>query len=172
MNHYDVRSIYSGEIGEALARAFDLNVAARGSPTLAALPWSPASGRREADGRGFVTDGTKLWQGIFNAGVTLDQNDIPQGDRFGFFKPVQYALVVMSEKPINRDLNGPLGANGIPGGQVERINNIVLVKTNNLPNLDDSANLNIPANRRHDYSVTQGLIQHRNAVGTVAASRT
>jgi hypothetical protein len=170
MNHYDVRSIYSGEIGEALARAFDLNVGrtgitnARGASVITGLP----GGSQQTDA-GFVSDGTKLWQGIFNAGVTLDQNDIPQGDRYGFLRPVQYALVVMSEKPINRDLNGPLGADeGIQGGAVERINRIALVKTNNLPNLDDSANLNIPANRRHDYSVTQGLIQHRNAVGTVA----
>jgi hypothetical protein len=170
MNHYDVRSIYSGEIGEALARAFDLNVArtgitnARGAAVVTGLP----GGSQQTDA-GFSTDGTKLWQGMFNAGVTLDQNDIPQGDRYGFLRPVQYALVVMSEKPINRDLNGQLSADqGIQGGVVERINNIALVKTNNLPSADDSANLNIPANRRHDYSVTQGLIQHRNAVGTVA----
>jgi hypothetical protein len=170
MNHYDVRSIYSDEIGQALAKAYDTNVAramiadaARAAANLTGL-----SGGGNITDAAMNTDGTKLWQGIFNAGVTLDSKDIPQNDRYGFLRPTQYALVVMSEKPINRDLNGPLGSEqGIQGGQVERINNIMLVKTNNLPSADDSANLAIPSNRRHDYSVTQGLVAHKGAAGTV-----
>jgi hypothetical protein len=103
--------------------------------------------------------------GHLQRGRPLDSKDVPQGDRSAFIRPVQYALVVMSEKPINRDLNDPNGS--IAGGNVERINNIVLVKTNNLPSADDSANLAIPANRRHDYSPTQVLVMNRGAVGTV-----
>lgn len=167
-NHYDVRSIYSNEIGQALAKAYDQNVARTGIQNArSAAILDDLSGGTTVNDAQFNTDGTKLWTGIFNAGVTLDSKDIPMNDRFAFLRPVQYALVVQSEKPINRDLNVDENNGSIASGLVQRINNIPLVKTNNLPGADDRANLAIPSNRRADYSVTQALIQHRNAVGTV-----
>jgi hypothetical protein len=167
-NHYDVRSIYSNEIGQALARTYDQNVAREGvlNARHAANLDDLAAGTVAVDAN-FLTDGTKLWQALFNAGITLDTKDIPQQDRTGFLRPVQYALVVMSEKPINRDLN-PSGTNGsIQQGNVEMVNSVILVKTNNLPSADDTANADIPAVRRADFSHTAGLVQHRSAIGTV-----
>lgn len=166
-NHYDVRSIYANEIGEALARTYDQNVArvgilnARSAATLDDL-----SGGANSEAAGYANDGTVIWQGIFNAGITLDTKDIPAADRTAFVRPVQYALVVMSEKPIDRDLN-PEGTGSIAEGVVRRINNIALAKTNNLVNANDLLNADLPAARRADYSVTQGLVQHRGATGTV-----
>lgn len=169
MNHYDVRSIYSGEIGDILARAYDQAVArtsilnARAAANLAEL-----SGGTTANDAAFSTDGTVLWKGIFNAGVTLDGKDIPVGDRSAFVRPVQYALIVQSEKPINFDINQGANPNGsIAVGNVGRINSIEIVKTNNLLSSDDRTNAAIQALRRADYSTTQALIQHRTAVGTV-----
>jgi hypothetical protein len=165
-NHYDVRSIYSNEIGEALAKAYDQNVGrvgilnARGASVITGLP-----GGASVIDPDFDTDGTKLWTGIYNAGVTLDTKDIPRNDRFGFVRPLQHALIVMSEKPIDRDLSPDNGS--IAQGTIKRINDIVLVKTNNLPGADDTANTGIAAQYRADYSQTQALIQHRNATGTV-----
>lgn len=165
-NHYDVRGIYSNEIGEALARTYDQNLSrvgilnARGASAVTGLP-----GGTTVNDADFDTDGTKLWMGIFNAGVTLDTKDIPRSDRFGFVRPLQHALIVMSEKPIDRDLSPDNGS--IAQGTVKRINDIILVKTNNLANADDSANTGIASQYRDDYSVTQALIQHRNAIGTV-----
>jgi hypothetical protein len=167
MNHYDYRSIYSNEIGQVLARGYDQNVARAGilaarnsSGLLAELP-----GGARATGAGYANDGTVLWQGIFNAGVTLDGKDIPANDRSAFLRPTQYALVVMSEKPIHRDLNNPNGS--IAQGNVELINNIELVKTNNLVNLNDTANEDIPSHLRADFTNTMGLVAHRSAMGTV-----
>jgi hypothetical protein len=98
-----------------------------------------------ADGRWLRTRWHQALAGHVQRGRHARSERHPAGDRYGFLSPVQYALVVMSEKPINRDLNGPQRCDqGIQGGEVERINNIVLVKTNNLPSADDSANLNIP----------------------------
>lgn len=168
MNHYDVRSIYSNEIGQALARTYDQNVArvgilnARGSSIL-----DDISGGATPVDAGFLTDGTKLWQGIFNAGITLDTKDIPQDGRSAFLRPVQYALVVMSEKPINRDINIEHTNGSIQKGNVNEINSVELVKTNNLVSSNDTANTDLPAGRRADYSNVAGLVQHRSAVGTV-----
>lgn len=169
MNHYDVRSIYSAETGDILARTYDQAVArtailnARAAANLAEL-----SGGAYANDAAMLTDGTVLYNAIFNAGVTLDSKDITAADRSAFVRPVQYALVVKSEKPINFDINqGAIPNGSIAVGNVGRINSIEMVKTNNLPSADDRANAAIQALRRADYSTTAGLIQHRSAVGTV-----
>jgi hypothetical protein len=167
-NHYEVRSIYSGEIGEALAKQYDQNVGrvfVNAARTGAVITGANSGGYSED--AGYSSDGTKLWTGIFNAGVQLDTKDIPANERYGWIKPVQYALVVQSEKPINRDLN-PSGNNGsIASGNVEMVNSIILVKTNNLPSANDVGNTDLPTARQHDFSPTQVLIGHRSAAGTV-----
>lgn len=169
MNHYDVRSIYSGEVGDILGRAYDQAVARTGILNArAAAVLAELSGGATANDAAMLTDGTVLYNAIFNAGVTLDTKDLPAGDRSAFTRPVQYALVVKSEKPIQFELNqGALPNGSIAVGNVGRINSIEMVKTNNLPSADDRLNTAIQAIRRADYSTTAGLVQHRSAVGTV-----
>lgn len=169
LNHYDLRSIYAHEIGEALARSYDQAVAQTGiANARAAAVISGLSGGGNAENASFASDGTVLYTGVYDAGTVLDGKDIPQNDRSGFFRPVQYALLVRSEKPIDFDLNqGDLGNGSIASGRVGRVNNIWLVKTNNLPSTDLRADANTQAVRQLDFSVTQGLIQHKAAVGTV-----
>ena len=168
MNHYDVRSIYSNEIGQALAKLYDQNVSragiksARDPATVTGLP-----GGTQSTNAAYNTDGTILWQGIFNAGTALDQNDVPQGDRAAFVRPVQYALIVMSGKPIDTQMNANGDNGSIAVGDIKRLNSIDLVKTNNLVQTNDAANTGIPAHLRRDYSVTQALVAHRGAMGTV-----
>lgn len=165
-NHYEVRSIYSNEMGEILAKIYDQNVARVGIINArAAADLAEFAGGAYSEDSDYATDGTKLWKGVFNAGVTLDGKDVPASDRDAFMDAVRYALIVQSEKPINRDLNDPNGS--IAQGNVERINSIALVKTNNLPSANDLLNLDIPASRRADFSPTKVLVEHRGAVGTV-----
>lgn len=167
-NHYDVRSIYSNEIGQALAKLYDQNVAragiqaARGAAILDDL-----QGGGQSINAAYSSDGSILWKGIFNAGVALDAKDIPMDGRSAFVRPVQYALIVQSEKPIDTQLNALQNNGSIAAGDVRRINSIDLVKTNNLPGLDDRLNTSIASQLRGDYSVTQALINHKSAMGTV-----
>lgn len=167
LNHYDVRGPYSTEIGQVLAKTYDKDVsrmvslAARAAANLTGLDAGGTDNNAAYD-----TDGSVLYAGIFDAGVALDTKDVPAQDRWAMMKPVQYALVVRSEKPIDRDLNDP-GNGSIAAGIVNRINNVQLVKTNNMAQEDDSANSDIPAGRREDYSVTQAQIFQKSAVGTV-----
>lgn len=168
MNHYDVRSIYSDEIGQALAKLYDQNVGR--AYTLAARASANVTGGnagQNISNAAMATDGTVLWQSIFNGGVKLDNYDIPQDNRYAFVRPTQYALVVMSEKPINRDINDGVQNGSIARGNVERINNIELVKTLNVPSANDSANTNIASALRGDFSGTMGVVAHRSAAGTV-----
>lgn len=168
LNHYDIRSIYAGEQGEILANTYDKDVgrtiilAAR-SP--ANIPGVTGAGGFDEDAV-YDTDGAVLYAGIFDAGVALDEKDIPDDGRFAVVKPVQYALVVRSEKPIDRDLN-PEGNGSIASGRVNRINSIPLIKSNNLPQEDDRSNTAIPSLRRADFSKTMAIVGHRSAAGSV-----
>lgn len=168
MAHYDYRAPYSDQIGQALAKFYDANVsrvitmaARNGAAAVTGLPGGTSL--TDAD---YPTDGTKLYGAVFNAGVQLDANDVPQSDRFAGFKPVQYALIVRSEKPINRDLN-PEGNGSIASGVVYSINGIPIFKSNNMAQTNDIAATNQPPSRQHDFSTVQGQVFHRGAAGTV-----
>jgi len=101
--------------------------------------------------------------------VLLDQRDVPMDGRYATFDPVRYALLIKSEKPFDYRLNdGRTGLGGYAEGQVRLIAGIPVFKTNNLVQTNDVGNTAQPANRQHDYSVTQGLVHHRSAAGTVA----
>lgn len=166
-NHYDLRSIFAHQQGQAMAKFYDQNVAraiinaARANAAVTGLP----NGYQITDAD-LATDGNKLYAAVFNSGVQLDANDVPNSGRWAGFKPVQYALIVRSEKPINRDVN-PEGNGSIASGFVGRINDIPLFKTNNLATADDRTNAQMPSSRQHDYSPTVGLVFHEGAAGTV-----
>lgn len=171
LNHYDLRSIYASELGDVLAQAYDAAVAqtdiltARAAAVVDGLP-----GGGHDNNASYDTDGTVLWKGVYTAGIKLDQNFVPKADRSAFFDPVRYALIVQSEKPINFDLNQGANPNGsIASGTVAKVNDIVIVKTNNLPSTDLRADLTINSARRADYSVTRGLIKHRSGSGVLQA---
>jgi hypothetical protein len=169
MNHYPVRDEYSTQIGQGLAKQYDKDIsrsvtlAARGAGTGGLAELSGGSTVNDVD---FDTDGVKLFNAIFDAGTTLDTKDVPAMDRQAYLKPTQYALVVRSEKPIDRDLN-PQSNGSLAEGFVNRVNAIELVKTNNMAQENDSANAAVPASRQADYSVTQAQVAHRSAAGTV-----
>ncbi len=169
-NHYDVRGPYSDDIGDALAKSLDQNVSrvsilnARSAATL-----DDTFGGYTSNNAAYATDGTVLWQGIYGAGIQLDTKDVPADGRSAFVRPLQHALLVQSEKPINFDLNQGANPNGsIAMGRIARINDIEIVKTNNLAGADDRANADISSQYRADFSPTVSLIQHQSAVGTVA----
>lgn len=169
MNHYDVRQPYTDDIGDALAKAYDQDVARVGVLNArAAATLDDTFGGYTSNNAAYATDGTVLWQGIYGAGVQLDTKDVPQGSRSAFVRPLQHALLVQSDRPMNRDYNGVQGNGRVADGTIFLINDIEIVKTNNLVGADDRANADIAAQYRADFSPTVALIQHNSAVGTVA----
>lgn len=175
MNHYDYRSIYSTDIGQALSKLFDQDVAR--SMIMAARQTSPnvkgvfpndTLASTEVNAL-FATDGPTIFNGIYDGGVLLDSRDIPTSDRNVFLRPTQYALLVKSEKPFDYRLNdGQTGLGGYASGQVRMVYGMPIFKTNNLPNTNNVADLTQPATRQHDFSVTQGVVAHKAAAATVA----
>lgn len=168
MNHYDVRSIYSTNIGYALAKVFDQNVSRVG--VLAARASTTVTG---GNGGTVITSSTSktvaadLVSAIFDAAQALDEKDVPENDRFCFLKPAQYSLLAESGlNVLSRDY-GNDGNGSQASGKILRIAGIELVKTNNLASANDSALSTIPAAYRANFSTTSALVMQKSAVGTV-----
>lgn len=162
-NHFEYRSTYSTESGRALARQKDKNVlqvgvlAARASATV-----TGAFGGSVLTNASYGTDGATLAAGIFSAGQAMDEKDIPENDRYAYFKPAQYSLLAQTTNVINRDWGG----SGVYAeGTVLKVNGIAITKTNHLPITDLSAVT--PAKYAGNFATTVGLVMQKGAVGTV-----
>ncbi len=166
-NHFDYQGIVARQIGQALARRYDQNVgrtAIAGSRSARVI--DDGEDGFQIEDANLATDGGAIWQALFNAGVRLDQIDAPVMERHGVFRPVQYALLVRSEKPLDRNL-GNEGNGSLAKGVIYEVNGIGIDKTNNLPSTDDRAAQDQPTFRRLDYRPTVGLVFTEDAVGTL-----
>lgn len=165
MNHYEVRGPYSKELGRVLAKTYDQNVArcailgARATNPLTTRP----GGTRLHD-LAMDTDTAKMKAALFSAQQTLDENDVPEEDRYAFWRPAQYYLLAQDDTLIDKTKGG---SGAIATGTLPTVAGLPIVKTNNLPNADDTANASLMAKYQADYSAVQGLVMHRMAVGTV-----
>ncbi len=164
-NHYDVRSIYSTEQGRALARKYDKQLlqvgvlAARAAATI-----SGAFGGTKLVNALFDSDAENLVAGIFNAAQVMDEKDLPEDDRFCFVKPKHYYMLAQLTKIMNKDWGG-MGV--YAEGKVIKVANIQIVKTNNLPTTNISAESGTQNTYNGDFSNTVALVMHKSAVGTV-----
>lgn len=168
MNHYDYRSIYTSELGRALAREGDKNLiqlailAARASATI-----SGAYGGTQLTNASYVNTADAIAQGIYDAGQVLDEKDIPEMDRFCILRPAQYNLLVQSSKSINRDWNAGFDNGTYATGKVFQVNGIVIKKSNHIPSTDLSQVSGTNNTYHGDFQQTVGVVFHKSAVGTV-----
>lgn len=170
MNHYEVRQIYSKQMGEALAVVADQNIAqvmalaAKASATVTGL-----SGGSEFNSAAMDTSGTELLTGAFNAAQTLDEKDVPQGGfpqgpangRNMFVRPASYYDLVQNTASIDRDFGGE---GSIAAGTIFRIAGLDIIKTNNLPSTNITTG---PAAYQGDFTKLVSCISHQSSVGTV-----
>ena len=162
MNHYDVRSIYSKEVGLALAYQLDKNLAqvgynaARSSATI-----TGGNGGSALTNAAYATDGTVLAGGLFAAAQKLDEKNVGEDDRNAFFSPAQYYLLAQNTVAINT-LYGGQGA--YADGTIMRIAGLPIIKTNHLP----TTNVTTGATAyQGNFSTSVGLVMQKQAVGTV-----
>lgn len=163
MNHFDVRNEYTRLLGEELAMEFDRNVLRTGILAARSSGWhSSMPGGTKLTVSTAKTSGADLAAGIYSAGVTLDENFAPESERYAYVKPVQYALLVQETKNINKDWGG---AGTYSDGTIQKINDIEIVKSTQLPTTNVTGTIGDKYNV--NASATAALILHRNAVGTV-----
>lgn len=168
MNHYDVRSIYSTQLGEALANEFDKNVqivGLLGAREAADTLFTGHPGGKTLIDANYGTVGETLASGMFEAAQALDEKDVPEDDRYLTVRPAQYYLLAETPKVLNRDWGG---RGSFADGNVLNVAGINVVKSNNLPNSNIASSPAGANNTYHgDFSSTVGLVHQRTAMGTV-----
>lgn len=166
MNHYDVRSIYSTEMGRQLAKTYDQNVARN---VILAARNANLFGDTSFDG-GAITDallassGAAIAEAIFAAAEQLDSKDVPDTDRYAVLDVASYYLVAQNTNAINTQWGG---SGSYADGTVKSIAGVPIFKSNNLPQANDSANTDLPTAYRANYSTTKGVVYQKGAAGTV-----
>ncbi len=169
-NHYDVRSIYSNEMGNALARTVDQHLLQLS--ILAAQAATTVNGENggevitDADAK---TNAASLITSIFDAAQALDEKDVPETDRFCVVPPATYYNIVENDKILNRDFGG---ANGVYAeGTVLKVAGINIVKSNTAVSAftDQSGASSTGENNTYngDFSNTAAVVFHKSAIGTV-----
>jgi hypothetical protein len=168
MNHYDVRSTYSAEMGNALSNQMDkhvLQTAILASRATKTIDDADQFGGTRILGVG--TTGDELAEAMFAAAQVLDEKDVPEDDRYLFVKPAEFYAMAQSTKVLNRDWGGE---GSYAGGNVIRVAGITIIKTNNLPSADvTTATVEAGTGDKYigDFTATLGVIMHPSAVGTV-----
>ncbi len=172
-NHYDVRATYADELGKALAKTYDENVAkqianaSRASTTLSGgnggLVLTLANGNTASAN---VT-GDEIAAAIYDIAQTFDERDIPPTDRFCVLPPAEYyKLAESATRTVDVDFN-PQGNGSFASGKVQQVAGIPVMMSNNVPQSSRSAVTGETNAYNGDDSKTIGLVFHKSAVGTV-----
>lgn len=190
MSHFEVRSIYSGQMGLKLANIMDQNViieALKGAAAAATLTdgnggtqISNDKFKISAGGAADVAEqSVALAAGIFAAAQSLDEKEIPDTqERYCILRPAEYYALVQNTDVINK-LWGGNGA--YSDGKVFRLAGIQMLKSNQLPKYDttktgidtaggttyNTVNPEYNAYHNRDCQKTVGLVFTSEAVGTV-----
>lgn len=194
-NHYDVRSIYSTEIGRSLAMVADKNllrvVIAGSRATTDRFNVASGTSTKYLGGELTYDDeatGTTLGDALatvfFTAAQQMDEKNVPQSERYAVVTPaVYYQLINLNKDAISRDFNpNPNASKG--EGYIVQIAGIRIFKSNNIPQIDEtSTNTVAPhdnAGIQNDvfgangvgygtanFARTKGVIFQKEAVGTV-----
>jgi hypothetical protein len=157
MNHYDVRSIYSKEMGNALANTADRNIASiiyqsadvgNGDKDQEAAwaagdgVWHTRGNSTEVAGRVSIAgandelSGQSVVDGIIKSLEIFDANDVT-GEKFCVLAPAAYyALMKTDSTAINRDQGG---VGSVAGGIVPTVGGVKILMSNHLPTAAASA---------------------------------
>tara|TARA_R100000700_G_C3178669_1_gene154561 strand:- start:2757 stop:3812 length:1056 start_codon:yes stop_codon:yes gene_type:complete len=189
-NHYDIRSVYSSELGRALAKRFDIAVckvfvaAAREStPGVTGgnvgaqvdVPNNNLSAPDSAGTKGAFT-GADLVAALYTAAAKLDNNDVPSDGRFCVLGPEDYYKLItggnnalaITSSAANKDVGG---SGSLAGGTVPQVAGIDIYKSTNIPSADLSSTATGDGAASNDVFGGSGSGYNgdfRNTVGIVA----
>jgi len=169
-NHYDVRSIYTSEMGRALANKVDQHLlqlavlAAQASATI-----TGGNGGHQVTDADAKTNAESLITSIFECAQKLDEKDVPSEERYCVVTPAVYYNLVQNDKILNRDFGAD--NNGVyADGTVIKVAGINIVKSNTAVTAftDQSAAITGTNNTYNvDASNVAAVVFHKSAIGTV-----
>ena len=174
MNHYDVRATYADELGKALAKTYDQNVAkvicnaSRASTVLTGGNGGLVLTLPTGNTNSAAVTGDELVAAIYDIAQEFDARDIPPTDRFCVLPPAEYYKIPESAtRIIDTDFN-PQGNGSVAAGRVSMVAGIPVMMSNNVPQSNVASS---PSGTNNSYagddSKTLGMVFHKSAVGTV-----
>lgn len=187
MSHFDVSSIYSRELGLALGRTFDKNVmrqvllAARESitspfPSGKQITNSDIDSSDSADltGTGAGTRGLAMWRALRQARLELLDKNVPETTPVWaavsptVFDELKWTVDGNGNYVVaNRDFaNQTVNATN-PMQEMIEVEGIRVLRSNLIPDTDESSDTNVLSKYRGDYSSTLSLVWIPESVGTV-----
>lgn len=169
MSHFEVRSEYSKQMGQALSQTYDrnlLSLAVKAARDPSGIGAGAADfGNASSENIGASPTVQQIVDAIYAAAQTLDERNVPEEDRYCFVSPATYWDLVTNDKLINRDFGG---TNGVySDGKVWNVAGIKIVKTNNLAVDHTTATVDYGTKYQVNASTTAALIMHPQAMGTV-----
>ena len=144
-NHYDIRSIYSTELGRAMSRTFDKRIArviALGARTSTGdlgtdipsglTPDQQSRVGTQVDINNATPTADDYVAAVFAAAEALDSKDVPGEGRSLVCSPEAYYRLIQSSRAVNFDFNQQ-GANGsYKEGQIAKLAGFSIYSSNNL----------------------------------------
>lgn len=184
MSYFDVRSIYTKELGRALAVEHDKRVArmiyAAAKNVTEPLAKDPLNKGRigakvtlDAAYTGATTTrqakGDMLVDAIFDARVAMEKKNVPMDGVTAVCTPEAFYWITQSSRAINTDFNGGNGSNGtIAQGRTAQIAGIPLKMSNHVTQPAYALKAgDYSANYAQDLSKCQALVYSREAVGVL-----
>jgi len=166
MAHFDVKSIYAHQLGQALANAFDANVFRSiylASEVADDALFTGSKGGLQLTDAAMATDVSVLKAAIFDAAQGLDEESVPGNDRYLAVRPAQFYLLLQDGEFINRDYSGE-GSKA--RAAMPFASDLQVLKSNNIPSSVDTSNTNIPSNLRATYAPYIAAVWGKSAAGT------
>lgn len=170
MNHYEVRSIYSTEMGRALALAYDRNIcrnlllSARGTAQIDGEADSAGAFLQDADG---ATNAASLADTIIDAKRTLDEKDVPV-DTMAVNAIVRPTLWYLLSKETTKIMNYDIAKGDYAAGRLPLIGGVKVHKSNAFVfGTNDTSNTDIPAGYRANWTTALASVFVEPAAATV-----
>lgn len=154
MNHYETRSYYSNQLGQALARKIDKRILTELVTGTTAKGVADQPDGFQVKNTAIASSTTKEGKGnvfidsIYSAVEEMNSNDVT-GDKYVVTTPGNYNNLVLSNKGVHSDYTQ--GNGGIDTGKIFKIAGISILWSNNLP----------------VQAGLEGLVFTKDAVGTL-----
>ena len=176
-SHYDVRSVYSTEMGRALSKRMDENLLKLvhiGANTTTTITNSGSGGGSAVaiTDANYATADIKVAR-IFDCAQKFDELDIPKDDRYIVLNPEDFYDVLDSTKAVNRDYGGQ---GDIANANMPRLAGFTILVSNHMPTSTVNSAVtgennvyygNNTSNNSGNFATTRFLAFHKSAVGTV-----
>lgn len=182
MSHFEVRSQYTAELGKALARVYDTNVyrtvlssalqstAMSGAVSTSPFPNGTVITSSDVSGTISATDGDQWWEVMRQIQIDADDANY-DGETYLALPPTSFDALAFSQEATGGNFIMAGNRQSFGGQEVNgdylRLRNVKAYMSNLIPQADDTANANIKAKYRADYSSTLGVAWGREGVGTV-----